>query len=599
MTKNVLQVYTNNINRFTKLTNSLKKKNNRYIFQRLLFFGISVLFLVLMIKNGFSLAFLITIIASFMAFLLVVRLSIKNNEKIRFYNRLIKINQDETKALNHDFSSFETGDTYIDPQHQFSYDLDLFGEGSIFQQLNRCSSETGSQELANWLNNPLQDKKDIMQRQKAVLDLAEMVDFRQEFIALLPENIDTEKKRKQIINWANEVISEKNFHFFKYISTSFSIISSVLLILVFIGLIPASFIFLMLVVNASLIFSKIKLVNKEHGQISRQFETISNFAGQIKHLEEIKFEADALIGLQKKILGDDMSGSKSLKQLAAIISSFDYRLNFIVSIVLNGFFFWDFFCMVRLYKWKTVHAKQLKQWFETLDEFDAFQSIANFRFNNPGYTFADFLENDTVISATQLGHPQINPAKRVCNDLKIEHKGTFLIITGPNMAGKSTFLRTVGEAIVLSQCGAPVCAEKIDMIPVTLFSSMRTSDSLHKNESYFYAELKRLQYINKSIENHNNVFIILDEILKGTNSIDKANGSNAFLKNIVNKGATGIVATHDLSLGELENEETGCIFNYCFEADTEDDLLSFNYSLKRGVTTKMNATALMKKMKII
>ena len=238
----------------------------------------------------------------------------------------------------------------------------------------------------------------------------------------------------------------------------------------------------------------------------------------------------------------------------------------------------------------------MSDWFEVVSFFDAYNSLGNFAFNHPKGVFPEIIKNGPVINATQLGHPLLNKTKRVDSDLLIDNE-QFFIVTGANMAGKSTFLRTVSLHIVMANVGLPVCAKSSQYFPVKLITSMRTNDSLSEESSYFFSELKRLKYIVDAIKKEP-YFIVLDEILKGTNSTDKAIGSKKFVEKLVASKATGIIATHDLSLCEIE-KELNEVKNYFFDAEIINDELYFDYTLKQGVCKNMNASFLLKKMDII
>lgn len=234
-----------------------------------------------------------------------------------------------------------------------------------------------------------------------------------------------------------------------------------------------------------------------------------------------------------------------------------------------------------------------------LGQVDAFISLGNFSFNNSSYIFPSVSEETIIFSASKLGHPLIKSSERVSNDFDIPGNGSIYIITGANMAGKSTFLRTMAINYILAMAGAPVCANSLNFRPVKLFTSMRTSDSLSNHESYFYAELKRLRLLKTHVDNSEPVFFILDEILKGTNSLDKTLGSKLFIKRLIESGGTGLVATHDISLSEMEAEYPGKIYNKCFEVEIDGENIRFDYILRDGVTHKMNAALLMKQMGIL
>ena len=283
-----------------------------------------------------------------------------------------------------------------------------------------------------------------------------------------------------------------------------------------------------------------------------------------------------------------------------MLDAFDQRNNMLVGIVANAFALRDLQLCYKIEAWIDANQDQVAHWFDVIAFFDAQNSLGNFVFNHPDHCFPEIVSSKFVIDAQQLGHPLISKEKRVDNDFSIQ--GTnFFIITGANMAGKSTFLRTVSLSIIMANIGLPVCAKSFDYSPIKLITSMRTSDSLTDDESYFFSELKRLKMIIESVqltEKPGDYFIILDEILKGTNSIDKATGSRKFVERLVKLGAMGIIATHDLSLCEI-SKDLSEVKNYYFDAEIIDNELHFDYTFKEGICKNMNASFLLKKMEII
>lgn len=282
-----------------------------------------------------------------------------------------------------------------------------------------------------------------------------------------------------------------------------------------------------------------------------------------------------------------------------MMNSLNQRNNIIISTILNGLLFWELRKVINIEKWKNQYARQLPEWLKAIGEMDALCSLATFAYNHPEYTYPTIATTPFTLEATEMGHPLMEREKCVRNSIHITKKPFFVIITGANMAGKSTYLRTIGVNYLLACIGAPVCCDKMDIYPAHLITSLRTSDSLTDNESYFFAELKRLKLIIDKLNAQEELFIILDEILKGTNSMDKQKGSLALIKQFMSLQANGIIATHDLLLGSLAEIYPNNIKNFRFEADITNNELTFSYRLKEGVAQNMNACFLMKKMGIV
>ena len=538
------------------------------------------------------------VVLSVIIFLFLLNRYEFHSERKEFFGNIEIINRNEIKALSGDLSPFNNGDRWINAFHDFSNDIDLFGHDSLFHFLNRTVTGHGRDILAQWLSAPYELSGLIKSRQETIAELSEKTELRQEFIA---HGIGKSLEKKDIeglLQWLND-----NTGFFSSPLLNISIwlfpgLALTSLLLLIAGYLPYQVFTIFFLINLLLVFAKLRNTNKIHMQVSKKHAFLSSFNCLFSSIEKEHFKSDILCDFKNKISSGNLSAIIRIEKLSRIIQSFDSRLNFLVGFVLNGLVLWDFHCIRSLEKWKEESKKQFPEWLKRVGEIDAFISLANFAFNNPDYCYPEQSDHGIIFSASMLGHPLIRQEERVCNDLSIPGKGTVFIITGANMAGKSTFLRTVAVNFILAMIGAPVCAYKLEYTPLKLFTSMRTTDSLSHNESYFYAELKRLKILNTRLEDDEEIFFILDEILKGTNSVDKSNGSKLFIRKIVELGGTGLVATHDTSLGEIEKEFPGIIINKCFEIEIDGENITFDYKLKEGITQKINAAILMKQMGI-
>jgi DNA mismatch repair ATPase MutS len=336
-----------------------------------------------------------------------------------------------------------------------------------------------------------------------------------------------------------------------------------------------------------------------HNALTRKYNFLSSMKGLLLAFEYESFTSLVLNDIKLNISGPGASAADSVRKLGRLIQAFDSRNNMLVGFVLNGLFLWDYRSIYRLEKWKSENKTRFPVWLEMVGQVDAYISLGNYAFNNADFVYPVQSGNLNIFSAKDLGHQLISNSKRVCNNFTLGKEGTVCIISGANMAGKSTFLRTVAVNFILGMTGAPVCASDMSFMPGKLFTSMRTLDSLSENESYFYAELKRLSNLKFMVDEGEPVFFILDEILKGTNSADKSTGSKLFLQRIVESGGTGLIATHDTSLGKLESDFPGMIINKCFEIEIDGENIKFDYKLRDGITQKMNAVFLMKQMGIL
>ena len=330
----------------------------------------------------------------------------------------------------------------------------------------------------------------------------------------------------------------------------------------------------------------------------KKLKILATYASLIHIIEEKEYHSAVLQEIKELVGGDKQTASQAVKKLTALMNALDQRNNMLMSFVLNGALFWELRQIMRIEAWKEKHASELPSWLKAIGEMDAYCSLATFAYNHPEYIYPQITSTPFSMEAEALGHPLMNRDKCVCNDIDIAKRPFFIIITGANMAGKSTYLRTVGINYLLACIGAPVWAKQMKLYPSRLITSLRTSDSLTDNESYFFAELKRLKLIIDKLNAGEELFIILDEILKGTNSTDKQKGSFALIKQFMALQANGIIATHDLMLGTLINLFPEDIRNYCFEAEITNNELTFSYQMKNGVAQNMNACFLMKKMGI-
>jgi DNA mismatch repair ATPase MutS len=545
------------------------------------------------ILAGFVSAILILVL-----FLFLLKLFSKHSREKEFHTNLAKINQDEKNALSGDLSAFNNGNSYVNIKHDFSYDVDLFGDSSLFQYINRTVTGYGRDILAGWLSDPypLSDKLNL--RQEAVKELASKNSWRQAFMAN-GMSVPIEKKEiSGILDWLNEkavIGSSLLKQVLLYLLPGLAILS---LILVLAGVVSYSIFVVIFLVNLIYVASGLKKTNSIHKALSKKYDFLSSMTGLLKTFENESFTSPMMNEIKMNISGRDVSASVAVNKLERLIHSFDSRNNIMVAFVLNGIFLWDYQSTHRLEKWKAQYNKLFPGWLEMIGCVDALISLGNYTFNNSGFVFPEISEDGSYISARDLGHQLIDERKRVCNDFTLGEKGTVCIISGANMAGKSTFLRTVAINYILAMSGAPVCASEMHFLPAKIFTSMRTVDSLSGNESYFYAELRRLSILKSRIEAGEPVLFILDEILKGTNSEDKSAGSKLFLKKIIESRGTGLIATHDISVGKLE-EDYNCVINKCFEIEIDGENISFDYKIRPGITKKMNAVFLMRQMHIL
>jgi hypothetical protein len=532
-------------------------------------------------------------------FLGLLKIYSNHSRRKNFLGILAVINQNEADALTGNLTAFEAGTSYTDPRHDFSFDVDMFGPSSLFQYLNRTVTGYGRDILAGWLSDPFSLSTDLSSRQETIREIALKDKWRQEFMAS-GKKIPLDKSViSGLLRWIEESTIIESSSVKKFFIFSLPVAAIVSLILMVAEILPYSVFVLIFLSNLFYIAAGIKRTNEIHQALSGKFNFLSSINGLIEAFQNESFDSPGLNEIKLNISGKNTSASVSVRKLGRLVQAFDSRMNMFMGFVLNGLLLWDYHCIYRLEKWKSEYRKLFPQWLEMIGEVDAYISLGNYAFNNPAYVYPEISDNINVFSAKDLGHQLIDENRRICNDFTLEKAGTVCIISGANMAGKSTFLRTVAVNYIIGMVGAPVCATELNFIPMKLFTSMRTTDSLSDNESYFYAELKRLKTLKSRIEKREPVFFILDEILKGTNSADKSTGSKLFLQRIVEDGGTGLLATHDTSLGKMESDHPGVIINKCFEIEIDGESIRFDYKIQDGITQKMNAVFLMKQMGIL
>ncbi|MCK4699259.1 MAG: hypothetical protein KAT38_02955 [Bacteroidales bacterium] len=585
--------------KYEKLEAEFQKKLNRLVISRLIVF-IGGVYLSYLSINYNLLAGLFILFLFLVVFLRLIIWHIRTADKKEHFSILKRINKDEESAMSGDWSEFEAGNEFVDTTHPFSYDLDLFGNGSLYQYINRTCTPEGRKTLGLWFISPLLKREDILEKQEALNILKERIEWRQEFQTEGVKNREMGEDKRNINEWvgsSSSFVGKPGYEIIRYLLPVLTISSVVLSAFSLIpSIIPALFVICQLTIIGFLLLN----INRQHSLVSRRFEVLKTYSRIFSLIENENFGSSYLDNKQSLLRNGSSLAGDELKALANIIRAFDTRLNMLAGVIMNALFLWDIHCMIKLEKWRNHNKKLIPVWFEVIGEFDALNSLAGFAFNNPDYPFPEVADkSEPVMKLDGAGHPLIEYEKRVKNSFEIASQGKLTIITGANMAGKSTFLRTVGVNHLLALTGAPVCAEKAMFSVMGLFSSMRTTDSLRKNESYFYAELKRLKELKDRLINGEKLLFILDEILKGTNSEDKHKGSVKFLKKLIGLKSTGLIATHDKALGALENEFPEQIVNKCFEIVIDGKKIHFDYKLRNGITQKMNAELLMEQMGIL
>ena len=584
------EFYSTNIQKGKTELKRLKKILFQFAMLRLVIF-LSIIGFSYLFRSNISMIALVVAVGISLFLLFVSKFTDAKNQR-KYYKKYVLINENELNIFDGDLAPFATGEHFVSEEHYYNQDIDLFGEGSIFQHICRSKTKNGIENLAQLLNSNDIDR--IKEKQIVIQELSKKADWRQHF-QITASLVENEKETDAMLDWI------KNYqpvipNYLRFLPLVFSIFSLIAIGTYFADLLPGRYLLYWFLIGLAITGKFVKPITKLYQSASKMQDTFTQYAHLLDAIEKESFECSILKNKQAIITTEGMKASELLKKYTAAIDHLGQRNNLLFAPPSNGFFLWDLLSAYRVEKWLINFKSTVQQWFEVIEYFDAVNSFGNYAFNNSAYVFPELSETSTTIKATALGHPLLNKEQLVSNDIQLM-KDEFFIITGANMAGKSTFLRTVALNIVLANCGLPVHAKSFSYQPIKLISSMRTSDSLQNDESYFFSELKRLKFIVDEIKT-DRYFIILDEILKGTNSKDKAEGSKKFINKLVESQSTGIIATHDLSLCTL-SEELPQVKNHYFDAEIIDDELFFDYKFKDGICQNMNASFLLKKMEIV
>ena len=592
------QYYTAKSKEFRAEQKKLEKQSFHMYLMRLFSFVGFIASIILFVYTEYNYWYLSGAIALLFSFLSIVQWDFRLSRIRKLVANKALIVENELKYLNHQYNEFDGGDEFSAKNPHLAGDFDLFGNGSLYQYLNRCVTRQGSENLANDLSFPCKDAKKIADRQKSISEISEKPDFITNFRAngLIDDNKNDDFEG--FSRWLNEPY--ENIKTLRVISIVYPLIFMAWLILVITGLFPAGSMSIPIVAAFSIIVFYMKKINKAHAKLAKSGEMFKRYATLIKLIENETFESELLAGLQNRLKNGNQKASEVVSSLYKLIDRFDLRSNLVVSIIFNMSFLFDLHIYYQLYRWNRKHSAVVSDWFNVLSEIDALISFSVFAYNNSNEVmYPQISSNEFIFEAVEMGHPLIPVSTRINNDVRFGGNPMVVVVTGANMACKSSFLRTMAVNLIMAMNGAPVCARKFLFKPCDIMSSINIRDSLSQKASYFYAELVRIKAIIDHVSKHPDTIVILDEILRGTNTKDKQAGSLGLLEKLISMNSVVIVATHDLLIGELDKKYPQFVINHCFEVELENDQLVFDYKLKNGISQKLNASFLMKKMGII
>jgi hypothetical protein len=536
----------------------------------------------------------VIIIATILFIGVFIGLVIYHNNIFEYKERLdllVKINQKGIKRISGQFKEFkDNGMEYLEENHPFINDLDVFGHNSIFQYINSTVTKGGKEELVRILKREkVFNHVEIKERQEAIKELGDKAQWRQKLIVEGKLNNSPNIDLPSLLKWSKEKESSSPLRV--AIACTFIFVTIVSIYLAYRKVIPESFILLNFMVN----FLVLKILSKGMAEEINLFDSIKkSIRGYSKILELIEdesFNSMYLGNLKSNLKNNNLSCKEEMKKFSSILDWAGNSKYNAYYLIINVLLFSDVFLMRNLEKWRDKNGERLEKWLEVMHEIDALNSIANLSFENQDWAYPVILE-ENEIEGFHIGHPLLGE-KAVRNTFSLRNEQKVSLITGSNMSGKSTFLRTMGVNLLLSYIGAPVCAEKFSCGIMNIYTCMRTKDNLEESISSFYAEILRIKILIEASKRGEKIFFLLDEIFKGTNSKDRHIGAIVLIKQLLQYGGVGLVSTHDLELCDLE-EEYKNIINYNFREFYENDKIKFDYILRKGKSETQNAIHLMK-----
>lgn len=590
-----IHIFKDRVTLFSTKRTQLNETHNKLSTLRIaIFLGAVIALVYFANERNFYFVFGILLVFPF-----VFGVLIKHHNKIKYkrdhHSILSLINEEEILKQEGDLKKFYNGIDFSEPNHPYAADLDIFGSNSLYQLLNRGTMWGSKELLANWLKSAAENEE-IKKRQEAVAELTPQLEWRQEFQAGGRHFEEEGENLQALVGWINDDSLMPKLKRVQILMVILPLLS-VSAILAWIiwdvhYLVPTLF----AIINAVVLLKFNADAKDATDRTYKGVSALKSYGKLIELIENKEFASEKLATMKHSFSHPGFKASDEINKLRQILDYLMVRNNAYYHIF-NVVFVLDLFSLVRGERWKLKSRKYIKAWFEAIHEIEVINSLAGFQYANPDYTIP-FIESEShLFQAESLGHPLLKRNIRINNDFNMSGKGKIVIITGSNMAGKSTFLRTVGVNAVLALMGAPVCASTLKVSNTQIFTSMRTEDNLEESVSSFYAELKRLKQLITFLETGKPVLFMLDEILKGTNSHDRHSGALALIRQLHTQNASGFVSTHDVELGKIKDEIPE-IENYSFNSEIIEDEIIFDYKVTPGICKTFNASKLMSKMGI-
>ncbi|MBE9463985.1 DNA mismatch repair protein MutS [Dyadobacter sp. UP-52] len=603
-----MSIYKNNIERFQAESLLLSDRLKKISAFRLGIFILSLVIVLFLANERLIQPLILVFPVCVLAFAFIVRLYYKLSLKQQHVDFLTEINEHELLRQENKLSGFPSGHMFLNRDHPYISDFDIFGTHSLFQLINRTTTESGHLMLADWLSEPASNGE-IFERQQSIQELTFKIDWRQDFQASGMRFENKKSAYNKLLTWI-ETPSKLLPSQYKYLITAvlLSFLSTSAAAYLVYGLLSETSFSVYHIIPLTIILFINRRVLKRIAPLAEDIidsthvnvNTLGGYQALIAKIEAEEFDSTRLMNLRSLFNQNGYSAFKEINALRTILEIFQAK-GTKSSIGKNDFYgifnsLWllDIYLIILTEKWKERNRPFLVSWSSGVSEFEVLSSLAGFAYSNQGFTFPEIIQEPHIIGFKELGHPLIANERRVCNDFYLSARGEMALITGSNMAGKSTFLRSVGINLVLALMGAPCCAKSGRVSHMKIFTSMRTQDNLEEGISSFYAELKRIEQLLKLSEMKEPVFFLLDEMFKGTNSQDRYAGGVSLIKQLGELNVSGIISTHDLELAKLTANQK-MVANFSFNSDIKDGEIIFNYNLTKGICTDFNARELMKK----
>jgi hypothetical protein len=543
--------------------------------------------LLALVWKAFSILWLLVPIAAIVVFAVVLermaRRRMRSRRIVAFYELVLGRIQDRWPGKG------ETGDRFLDPLHPYARDLDLFGQGSLFEYLSTARTRGGEETLARWLLSP-SEPQDLKIRHEAVRELAPELDLR-EHLAVLGEDIRVGVHPEALAAWGAEpprLVSRG-----RWVGAGILSVLGIgtLALWIFSG-VASPFVAVFL---AARVFTFRFRRDLEHmiAAVERPSHDLRLLSQVLIVLERQRFTSQRLRELQSGLVIEGHLPSLRIARLHRLLELLDSRDNLLLRII-DPIALWTVHVAFAIEAWRRKSGPHLREWLDVVGEMEALLSLAGYHYEHPGDPFPEFTDESPCFDGEQLGHPLIPEARCVCNDLRLDGNLRVLVVSGSNMSGKSTLLRTLGTNAVLAMAGAPVRARRLRISRLAVGASIRTLDSLQSGTSRFYAEITRLRQLVELTGQSRPLLFLLDELLQGTNSHDRGIGARGVVRALVERGAIGLLTTHDLALAKIAHELAPLAANVHFQDQVEDGRMRFDHRLCPGVVEHSNALELMR-----